>query len=144
MTVLPKRLSLAGILALASLVSACGARRPPPQPPPTVYVAHPLQRTIVDWDDYVGHFEAINSVDIRPRVTGYLQSIAFRDGQIVHKGQVLFVIDPRPYQAALTQARGQEAHAGRDLGQRQGRAGARAEAAGRQRHPRAGVRDPPG
>jgi RND family efflux transporter MFP subunit len=65
----------------------------------------------VDWDDYVGRFIAVNSVDVRPRVSGYLQSVGFRDGQIVRKGQVLFVIDPRPYQAALTQARGQEAHA---------------------------------
>jgi RND family efflux transporter MFP subunit len=76
-----------------------------------VVVSKPLQTKIVDWDDYVGRFEAINSVDIRPRVTGYLQSIEFHDGQIVHKGQVLFVIDPRPYQAALNQARGQEEHA---------------------------------
>jgi RND family efflux transporter MFP subunit len=65
----------------------------------------------VDWDDFVGHFEAVDSVDIRPRVSGYLQSINFRDGQMVHKGDLLFVIDPRPYQAALDQAKGQEAHA---------------------------------
>jgi len=70
-----------------------------------------LQRKIVDWDDYVGRFVAVNSVDVRPRVSGYVQSIGFRDGQIVRKGQVLFVIDPRPYEAALTQARGQQAHA---------------------------------
>jgi RND family efflux transporter MFP subunit len=76
-----------------------------------VVVSRPLQTKIVDWDDYVGRFEAINSVDIRPRVSGYLQSIEFHDGQIVHQGQVLFVIDPRPYQAALNQARGQEEHA---------------------------------
>jgi RND family efflux transporter MFP subunit len=74
-----------------------------------------LQKQIVDWDDYVGRFEAIDSVDVRPRVTGYLQSIGFRDGQIVRKGQVLFVIDPRPYQAALEQAKGQEAHAAATL-----------------------------
>jgi RND family efflux transporter MFP subunit len=76
-----------------------------------VFVAKPLKRTIVDWDDFVGRFEAVNSVDVRPRVTGYLQSIEFRDGQIVQKGQLLFVIDPRPYQAVLDQARGQLAHA---------------------------------
>jgi RND family efflux transporter MFP subunit len=74
-------------------------------------VSKALKTKIVDWDDYVGRFEAINSVDVRPRVSGYLKSIGFRDGQVVHKGQVLFVIDPRPYQAALEQARGQEAHA---------------------------------
>ncbi len=101
----------AAILALA--LAGCGAKKkaPAPPPPPVVYVSKPLQKQIVDWDDYVGRFEAIDSVDIRPRVSGYLQSIAFRDGQIVHKGQLLFVIDPRPYQAALDQARGQQAHA---------------------------------
>jgi RND family efflux transporter MFP subunit len=98
------------VLVLAIQLIGCEKKKPPP-PPPVVTVAKPLQTKIVDWDDYVGRFEAINSVDIRPRVTGYLQAIAFRDGQIVRKGQLLFVIDPRPYQAALTQARGQEQHA---------------------------------
>jgi RND family efflux transporter MFP subunit len=101
----------ASILLCAAAVVGCSAKQPPPPPPPTVVVSKPLQEKIVDWDDYVGRFEAINSVDVRPRVTGYLQSIEFRDGQMVHKGQVLFVIDPRPYQAVLDQARGQEAHA---------------------------------
>jgi RND family efflux transporter MFP subunit len=97
-------------LALAALVAGCH-KTPPPPPAPIVYVARPLQRQLVDWDDYVGRFEAPNSVDIRPRVTGYLQSSNFRDGQIVKQGQLLFVIDPSPYKAALDQARGQEAHA---------------------------------
>ena len=74
-------------------------------------VAHPLQKTVVDWDDYLGQFQAVDSVDIRPRVSGYLQSVGFKDGDVVKKGQVLFVIDPRPYQAALDQAKGQAAHA---------------------------------
>ena len=99
------------LLAVVLALAGCAKKKPPPPPPPTVVVAKPLQTQLVDWDDFVGRFEAINSVDIRPRVTGYLQSIAFRDGQIVKKGQLLFVIDPRPYQAALTQARGQEQHA---------------------------------
>jgi RND family efflux transporter MFP subunit len=99
------------VLVLAIQLIGCEKKKKPPPPPPVVTVAKPLQTKIVDWDDYVGRFEAINSVDIRPRVTGYLQAIAFRDGQIVRKGQLLFVIDPRPYQAALTQARGQEQHA---------------------------------
>jgi len=99
------------VLILGACAAGCHAKKPPPPPPPTVIVSKPLKTKIVNWDDYVGRFEAINSVDIRPRVTGYLQSIGFRDGQIVHQGQVLFTIDPRPYQAALDQARGQEAHA---------------------------------
>ncbi len=105
----------ASVLVLTACLSpftltACAKKPPPPPPPPTVIVSKPLQSNIVDWDDYVGRFEAINSVDVRPRVTGYLQSIGFQDGQIVHKGQVLFVIDPRPYQATLDQAKGQELH----------------------------------
>ena len=91
-------------------LAACQAKKPPTPPPPTVVVAKPLQKKIVDWDDFIGRFEAINSVDVRPRVSGYLQSIGFVDGQIVRQGQTLFIIDPRPYQAALDQARGQEAH----------------------------------
>jgi RND family efflux transporter MFP subunit len=62
---------------------------------------------ILDWDDYVGQFIAVDSVDIRPRVSGYLQSVAFKDGQTVRKGQLLFVIDPRPYQALVDQAKAQ-------------------------------------
>jgi RND family efflux transporter MFP subunit len=76
-----------------------------------VTVSKPLIKKIVDWDDYVGQFVAVDSVDIRPRVTGYLQTIAFKDGQAVRKGALLFVIDPRPYQAALDQAKGQLLHA---------------------------------
>ena len=98
-------------LACAIALTGCEKKKPPPPPPATVVVSKPLRTTLVDWDDYVGRFEAINSVDIRPRVTGYLQSIAFKDGQIVRKGQLLFIIDPRPYQAALVQARGQQQHA---------------------------------
>lgn len=98
------------VVALAIGATGC-AKKPPPPPKPVVYVSKPLSTRLVDWDDYVGRFEAINSVDVRPRVTGYLQSIEFRDGQMVKKGQLLFVIDPRPYQAVLAQAQGQEAHA---------------------------------
>jgi RND family efflux transporter MFP subunit len=96
---------------MAVWLAGCSGKQAPAPQPPAVLVAKPLVRKVVDWDDFVGHFEAINSVDIRPRVTGYLQSIAFRDGQMVKMGQLLFVIDPRPYQAALDQARGQQAHA---------------------------------
>ena len=99
------------MVAISVGVAGCAKKAPPKPPPPTVIVSKPLAKKIVDWDDFVGRFEAIDSVDIRPRVSGYLQTIGFTDGQIVHKGQVLFVIDPRPYQAALDQARGQEARA---------------------------------
>jgi RND family efflux transporter MFP subunit len=98
-------------LFLALALAACSGNGPPPPAPINVIAAKPLKRKVVDWDDFVGHFEAVNSVDLRPRVSGYLQSINFRDGQMVHKGDLLFVIDPRPYQALLDQAKGQEAHA---------------------------------
>lgn len=100
-------LSLSAVLLLA----ACGAARQPAPPPPAVTAAHPLSRNIVDWDDFVGQFVAVDSVDIRPRVSGYLTEVAFKDGSTVRKGQLLFVIDPRPYQAALDQAKGQASHA---------------------------------
>ena len=99
------------MVAVCLGIAGCAKKAPPAPPPPTVVVSKPLSKKIVDWDDFVGRFEAIDSVDIRPRVSGYLQSIGFTDGQVVRKGQVLFVIDPRPYQAALDQARGQEARA---------------------------------
>jgi RND family efflux transporter MFP subunit len=98
------------LVSLAALGAGCGKKPPPPRPQ-TVVAAQPLVRQINEWDDYVGRFEATGSVDVRPRVSGYIQSIAFTDGQIVRRGQVLFVIDPRPYQAALDQAKGQQAHA---------------------------------
>ncbi|HEX4078154.1 MAG TPA: efflux RND transporter periplasmic adaptor subunit [Rhizomicrobium sp.] len=103
--------ALVAAVTLTAFLADCSGNKPPPPQPPAVTAARPLKRKIVDWDDFVGHFEAVDSVDIRPRVTGYLQSINFRDGQMVRKGDLLFVIDPRPYQAALDQAKGQEAHA---------------------------------
>lgn len=101
----------AGVIGLALLAASCAAKKPPAPPPPVVTVSKPLIKQIVDWDDYVGQFVAVDSVDIRPRVSGYLQTVAFKDGQIVRKGELLFIIDPRPYQAALDQAKGQELHA---------------------------------
>jgi RND family efflux transporter MFP subunit len=98
-------------LLLSAVLAACSGNGPPAPAAVGVIVAQPLKRQIVDWDDFVGHFEAVDSVDLRPRVSGYLQSINFRDGQMVHKGDLLFVIDPRPYQAVLDQAKGQQAHA---------------------------------
>jgi multidrug efflux system membrane fusion protein len=80
-------------------------------PPPEVAVALPLQRSIVEYDDYVGRFEPSQSVEIRPRVSGQLQSVHFRDGDIVRKGQLLFVVDPRPYAATLAEAQARAASA---------------------------------
>lgn len=94
------------------LLVACGAKTADGPPPPTpVTVSVPLARDIIDWDEFVGRFEAIHQVEVRPRVSGYVQTVAFRDGEIVRQGQLLFVIDPRPYQAALAQARADQASA---------------------------------
>lgn len=101
-------LACAASTGLGVLVSGCSANSaPPPPPPPMVTIAHPLQRDIVDWDEYIGRFEAVQDVELRPRVSGQIDQIMFADGQKVAKGQALFVIDPRPYRAALEQARAQ-------------------------------------
>lgn len=107
---LPTLLTLLAVLGLATATAGCANKKPPPPPPPQISVAAPLKATIVDWDDYDGQFIAVDSVDIRPRVSGYLLRVGFKDGDMVRKGQVLFVIDPRPYQAALEQAKGVEGH----------------------------------
>ncbi len=72
---------------------------------PVVTVAPPLMRDVDQWDDYVGRFAASQAVEVRPRVGGAITAIHFRDGQMVAKGQLLFTVDPRPYQAALAEAR---------------------------------------
>lgn len=89
---------------------------------PAVTVAKPLSRTIIDWNDYTGQFTAVDYVEVRARVSGYLTEIHFTDGQMVNKGDLLFVIDPRPYEIALASARakldqasGTKAFAGRQL-----------------------------
>ena len=79
--------------------------------PPAVTVASPLVKTITEWYEFTGRFEAIESVEVRARVSGYVQSVDFLDGQVVAQGQLLFVIDPRPYQAAVERARAQRASA---------------------------------
>lgn len=72
--------------------------------PPSVTVARPLLREVVEWDDYVGRFAPSQTVEVRPRVSGAVTAIRFKDGDIVRRGQLLFVIDPRPFAAALAEA----------------------------------------
>lgn len=99
----------AGLVLLLSACSSGESQQPPPAPPVTV--AAPLVQEVVDWDDYVGRFEAIQRVEVKPRVTGYLQRVHFRDGDYVRAGQTLFTVDARPAQAQLDQARAQLARA---------------------------------
>jgi len=77
----------------------------------TVGVAAPLMRQVVQWDDYVGRFAPSQTVDVRPRVSGPVTAIHFRDGDIVRKGQLLFTLDQRPFLAALAEARANVASA---------------------------------
>lgn len=100
---------------LVALLTACSNAPPPPPPAPLVSAGYPLQRNVVDWDDYVGRFEAIEDVEVRPRVSGQIVRTGFRDGLRVAKGQFLFEIDPRPYAAALAEARANEARAAATL-----------------------------
>jgi len=83
--------------------------------PPPVTVANPVQRTVVDQDEYVGRFVAVDSVDVRARVSGYLTEIHFTDGQMVKKGDLLFVIDHKPFQIVLDQMRANLAQARANL-----------------------------
>jgi multidrug efflux system membrane fusion protein len=103
--------TLPGILALSifcEVLSGCNKPPPPPTPaPPPVTIAKPIKKEIVEWDEYTGRTGAVESVDVRPRVSGYIDNITFRAGDRVIKGDLLFVIDPRPYQAALDQANAQ-------------------------------------
>jgi RND family efflux transporter MFP subunit len=108
-----KQIMLVG--AAAALLGACGNAPPKSPSPSLVSAGYPLQRNVVDWDDYVGRFEAIQDVEVRPRVSGQIVRIGFRDGLKVGKGQFLFEIDPRPYAAALAQARADEARAAATL-----------------------------
>jgi RND family efflux transporter MFP subunit len=68
-------------------------------------VARPLQKNITEWDEYTGRFVAVETVEVRARVSGFISSIHFKDGQLVKQGNLLFVIDPRPYQIAIEQAK---------------------------------------
>jgi membrane fusion protein, multidrug efflux system len=101
--VLPLLLALIGA---AAVLASCGqAQQQAAPPPPKVTVAKPAKRTIVDQDEYVGRFVAIDSVEVRARVSGYLDKVHFLDGQIVKQGDLLFTIDRRPFQNTVDQAR---------------------------------------
>ena len=102
-------LLLGFILTLLAAAGGCQANRPKvaPAEAPAVPVSHPLQREVTDFVDFTGRTEAVHSVDIRPRVTGYLVKMPFKEGAEVKQGDLLFVVDPRPYKAQVDQAQGQ-------------------------------------
>jgi multidrug efflux system membrane fusion protein len=96
----------AWLILAAALAGCSGSQNQAAAPPPTaVTVAKPVQRSIVDQDEYVGRFVAVDMVEVRARLSGYLNQIHFQDGQMVKQGDLLFTIDRRPFQIALDQAR---------------------------------------
>lgn len=99
------------LLAVLAGLSGCGPNAPPVAelPPPPVTVSQPLLREVTDHDDYEGRIAAVESVEVRARVRGHLVKVNFQEGQIVKQGDLLFEIDPRPYQAALDAAQAQKA-----------------------------------
>jgi RND family efflux transporter MFP subunit len=115
----PSYLRLAAALILAApMLAACGQGQPPsggPPPAPAVTVAKPTERGVIDQDEYVGRFVPVNSVEVRARVSGYLDQIHFRDGQMVKQGDLLFTIDKRPFQNAVAQTQGTLAQAKANL-----------------------------
>ncbi len=101
------------VVLLAAGLSGCG-EKPAPQAaagPPPVTVAQPTKRTVTDWDEFTGRFEAVDEVQVRARVGGFVDSIQFKDGDFVKPGDLLYVIDSRPFEAVALQADGQLADA---------------------------------
>jgi RND family efflux transporter MFP subunit len=109
MNVLPWDISRWAIIAGVVIgLAACSHQQPAAHlSPPEVTVSKPVQKDIVNWAEFTGRVRAVNFVKITPRVSGYIVAIPFREGDTVHKGDLLFQIDPRPYQHAYEQAIGQ-------------------------------------
>lgn len=101
--------AMAIVISAACLVSS--GRVSAQGGPPKVIVAVPINKQIARWDEYTGRFDAVESVEVRPRVSGYINAIHFTDGQMVKKDDVLFTIDPRPYQIAVDSAKADVAKA---------------------------------
>jgi RND family efflux transporter MFP subunit len=102
---------LVALVALAYWLLSGSGQKAAAMPPAEVAVAYPLQRTVLEYDEFTGRFEPSRSVEIRPRISGQLAGIHFRDGEYVRAGQLLFTIDPRPFAAALAEAQARAAAA---------------------------------
>jgi multidrug efflux system membrane fusion protein len=100
-------------LALISLLAACvkTAAQPAPPPPPQVTVANVIERDVTEWDEFTGRLQAVDSVEVRPRVSGYVSAVRFSEGAMVRRGDLLFQIDPRPFQAEVDRLRAELARA---------------------------------
>ena len=100
------------IVLLPIVLSGCGDKPPPVAAGPApVTVAQPTKRVVTDWDEFTGRFEAVEEVQVRARVGGFVTNVEFKDGDMVHAGDLLYIIDPRPFEAVATQADGQLADA---------------------------------
>ena len=100
--------ALVALLGIGFGLAGCGqgnSKTAAAPQPPQVTVARPVMKTVVDQDEYVGRFVAVDAIEVRARVSGYLDSVHFKDGQMVKKGDLLFTIDRRPFQNALDQSR---------------------------------------
>jgi len=105
-------MTMAALLGLSACEQAAGGKEQAAEPAPAQVTVEPVeQRQIQQWDTFNGRIAAMESVEIRPRVSGYIDAVNFQDGQPVRKGQRLFTIDARPYQAALASAQAQLQHA---------------------------------
>jgi RND family efflux transporter MFP subunit len=100
-----------GFIVVAMVLAGCAPQAAPAPQAPPVSVAKVLERKVNDWDEFTGRIQAIDSVEIRPRVSGYIERVAFTEGGLVKKGDLLFVIDPRPYRAELAKAQADAAAA---------------------------------
>jgi multidrug efflux system membrane fusion protein len=97
-------LAIAALTACSETSETASAKQPPTPPPAPVTVSQPLQKEVAEWDEFTGRAEAVETVEIRARVTGQLMKVNFKDGAKIAKGDLLFVIDPRPYEAELARA----------------------------------------
>jgi membrane fusion protein, multidrug efflux system len=95
---------LSCLLMMLQLLAGCDRKPAVTAAPPLVTVAHPLQKSVTEWDEYTGRFQAVETVEIRARVSGFIDSVHVNEGQLVKEGDLLFVIDQRPYQIAVEQA----------------------------------------
>ena len=110
---LPRASHVVAMAMLAAALAGCGEQKPQQAAATAlpVTVAQPVKRTVTDWDEFTGRFDSVEEVQVRARVGGYVTSVEFQDGAIVHKGDLLYVIDPRPFEAVADQAEGQLADA---------------------------------
>jgi RND family efflux transporter MFP subunit len=92
------------LLSAALTLGGCSKSGGPPSAPPEVSVAPVIEKRVKDWDEFTGRLQAVETVEIRPRVSGYIDKVAFTEGSLVKRGALLFVIDPRPYQAEYDRA----------------------------------------